>query len=349
MHQEMINHNASAIDPSSNDILAIIGNSYNEFVRNLESKYPEKGKFIARQIVNDQNRLYKTFNVYKKRGNTTKPRKVYSPVRILKKLQVSLAEFAERQFENHPSSHGFVKGRSTRTAAEAVKSTTNINEKEVTNLDIKGAFPAVSGKALRSLFRHKTTVKLNAWQVYILSKIACNNEDRLATGSPSSPTLFNWRLTAVDNEIEKAFKKRNWNFIRYADDISVIHYRTQKQEVIELMMRILRKFELKIERTKLKTFHKTLKRIVGLNVQNDEITIPRAIRRTTRAITHKLSDKGLITGNSWTVGQSFYNIKLIDRELAREKGSLEAQAAGFMSYVIHAQRLLIGISPGINN
>jgi hypothetical protein len=113
------------------------------------------------------------------------------------------------------------------------------------------------------------------------------------------------------------------------------------------MMRILRKFELKIERTKLKTFHKTLKRIVGLNVQNDEITIPRAIRRTTRAITHKLGN-GVITGNSWTVGQSFYNIKLINRKLAKEKGSLEAQAAGFMSYVIHAQRLIIGISPGIN-
>jgi hypothetical protein len=336
----IINPNALAKSPLP-DIITIIGNDYNGFVRNLEKNFPGKGQFIARLVTTNQDRLYKTFDVYKKRGNTKKARKVYSPVKILKRLQKSLAVFAENQFESHPSSHGFVRGRSTRTAAEQVNGTANINEKEVTNLDVKGAFPAVSGRALRSLFRHKTKTKLNAWQVYILSKIACNSEDRLATGAPSSPILFNWRLTAADHEIERAFKKKNWSFIRYADDISVIHYRTQKREAIELTMRILRKFDLSIERSKLKTYHKTLKKIVGLNVQLGEITIPRSIRRTTRAITHKLKGIGLISRNSYTVGQSYYNLRLIDRETAKQRGSTEAQAAGFMAYVIHVHRLII--------
>ncbi len=304
----IINPNALAKSPLP-DIITIIGNDYNGFVRNLERGFPGKGQYIARLITTNQDRLYKTFPVYKKRGNTKKARTVYSPVKILKTLQKSLALFAEKQFESHPNSHGFTNGKSTRTAAEQIKGTANINEKEITNLDIKGAFPAISGKVLRSLFRHKTKTKLNAWQVYILSKIACNSEDRLATGAPSSPVLFNWRLTAADFEIERAFKKKNWDFIRYADDISVIHYRTQKREAIELMTRILGKFDLRIERSKLKTFHKTLKTVVGLNVQFGEITIPRKIRRTIRGITHQLKDVGLISKNNYTVGQGFYNIK----------------------------------------
>jgi hypothetical protein len=336
----IINPNALAKSPLP-DIITIIGNNYNEFVRNLEKQFPDKGQYIARLITSNQNRLYKTFPVYKKRGNTKKARTVYSPVGILKKLQKRLATFAESQFESHPNSHGFTNGKSTRTAAEQIKGTAHINEKEVTNLDIKGAFPAISGRALRSLLRHKTKTQLNAWQVYILSKIACNSEDRLATGAPSSPILFNWRLTAADFEIERAFKKRNWDFIRYADDISVIHYRTQKREAIELMIKILRKFDLRIERSKLKTFHKTLKKVVGLNVQYGEITIPRRIRRTIRAMTHQLKDVGLLSRNSYTVGQGFYNLKRFIKGTTRKRGTIEAQTAGFMAYVIHVHRLLI--------
>jgi hypothetical protein len=91
----------------------------------------------------------------------------------------------------------------------------------------------------------------------------------------------------------------------------------------------------------LKTFHKTLKTVVGLNVQFGEITIPRKIRRTIRGITHQLKDVGLLSKNSYTVGQGFYNLKRLDKDAVKRKGSIEAQTAGFMAYVIHAHRLII--------
>jgi hypothetical protein len=323
-------------------ILAIIGNNYKEFAENLEREFPGKGKYIARQIANGkQDSLYRTFSVYKKRGNAKKARKIFSPVRILKQLQKLLGRFTEEQFTSHTNSHGFVAGRSTRTAAEQLKSFDHLNEKELTNIDVKGAFPAIKGRAVRSLLRHKTKTELNNWQIVILSKIACTSGDVLATGAPSSPVIFNWRLTAADFELEKAFKAKNWNFIRYADDISVIHYQTQKKEVISLVIKILRKFDLEIAREKLKTYRKCLKKIVGLNVQFDEISIPRAINRTTRAVTHQLRKIGLISKNKLTKGEAYFNLKRIDRKLARQRGTLEAAAAGYMAYIIHVHRLLI--------
>jgi RNA-directed DNA polymerase len=327
-------------DPLS--IITIVGKSYKEFCYNLELVFPGKGIYIARQLCgNRQDSLYRCFDAYKRRGNTKKARKIYSPVSILKELQKLLVTFAEDQFVSHPCSHGFVKGRSTRTAAEQLKATPNINEKEITNIDIKGAFPAVSGKKVRSLLRHKTNQKLTPWQVNVISKIACNSNDALATGSPCSPILFNWRLTTADYELEYAFKKHGWTFIRYADDISVIHSRTEKKLVIKTVITILNKFDLVIAREKLKTYHNNLKKIVGINLQFGELSIPRKIRRSMRALTHQLRNSGVISANQIHKGLALYNLKRIDRSLIKEKGTIEAAAAGFMAYVIHVERLLI--------
>jgi retron-type reverse transcriptase len=331
-------------DPDS--IITIVGKNYKELVYNLELVFPGKGIYIAKQLAgNRQDSLYRNFDVYKKRGNSKKPRKIFAPVNILKRLQKILVRFAEQQFENHPCSHGFVRDRSTRTAAEQIKAVDNINEKELTNIDIEGAFPAVTGKAIRNLLRQVTSRKLTPWQINIISKIACTSRDVLATGAPSSPILFNWRLTAVDFELERAFMNRNWQFVRYADDISVVHFRTQKKEVIELVMRILKRFDLKIARNKLKTFRGTLKRIVGINLQFNYLSIPRKIRRTARAVTHQLRDKGLVSGNSFHKGMARFNLKKLESKTNLAKGSLEAAAAGFMAYVIHIERLLIKAVP----
>jgi RNA-directed DNA polymerase len=279
--------------------------------------------------------------VYKKRGNTKKARKIFSPVGILKELQNLLTTFAENQFVSHPCSHGFVKERSTRTAAEQLKATPNISEKEITNIDVKGAFPAITGRVVRSLLRHKAKQRLTPWQVNVLSKIACNSSDALATGSPSSPVLFNWRLTSADYEMEYAFKKHGWTFIRYADDISVIHYRTQKKLAIQTVIGILNQFGLVIAREKLKTYHNDLKKIVGINLQSGELSIPRKIRRSMRALTHQLRTSGVISANRINKGLAYYNLQRIDRDLIRKKGTIEAAAAGFMAYIIHVERLLI--------
>ena len=336
MQVETQNH-ASNEDLTS--IVAVIGRDYNEFVKNMQVLFPATGKEIVKMLTGGkQDRLYHTFDVYKKRSRVRKARLVYSPRKELKHLQRQLDQFVREQFEDHKSSHGFVQGRSTRTAAETVRATANLNEKELTNLDIQGAFPAISGKAVRSLLRNKAKTDLNNWQINILAKIATNSSDRLATGAPSSPTIFNWRMTAADKEIEQLCERKGWKFIRYADDVSVIHYRTQKKEVVEKITGLLERFDLKIERSKLKTFRGTLKKITGITVQDGVLRISRQLRRLHRAIAHRLANhyEGIEVKNIYSESESYQSIKAIPEAAAFQAGSPEAQAKGFWAYNLHA-------------
>jgi hypothetical protein len=323
---------------SSIALIKLVGNNYNEFSRNLEKRFPGQGRRIARTLAShNQDKLYKVFSVYKKRGNTKKARFVYSPINELKVIQQLADRYTREQYKPHPNSHGFESGKSTRTAAEQLKHTPNINEKEVTNIDVSGAFPAISGRVVRSLLRHKSKIQLNNWQINIIAKIMTNSDDRLATGAPSSPAVFNWRMTSFDTELEKALPK-GWDFARYADDITIIHHRTQKAEAIKLVIKLLNQLGLKIERTKLKTFRGNLKKIVGLNLQFGEITIPREIRRTARALAFKMRIYGIKSKNQYTVEEAFEIITKLPYELRRTKQSIEAQLAGFLAYVIHASK-----------
>jgi hypothetical protein len=255
---------------------------------------------------------------------------------------MDLDRLVRLQYTANTHSHGFESGRSTRTAAEHIKTVPNLNEKEVTNIDIAGAFPAVTGRQIRSLLRHKTNTshQLSNWQINILAKIATTSDDRLATGSPCSPAFFNWRLTSLDAELEKATEARHWDFVRYADDISIVHHRTQKQAAVKLVIGILKKFDLSIAREKLKTFRGTMKAVLGLVVTPDSIEIPRKIRRTFRSVLKQLgTGEGHL--NKFPLGIAYKVIAAIDKELAFTKGTLEAQAMGYAAYVIHAKRPLI--------
>jgi hypothetical protein len=331
-------HPRNAFSESLTDIVSVVGSNYKEFVRNLTDLFPDKGAALARTLANGkQDGLYRKGTVYKKRAKIRKARIVYSPVKPLKRLQKMLDVFVRQQFTDHESSHGFVTGRSTRTAAEAVKAEKNLNEKEVTNIDVRGAFQSITGRVIRKMLRHDTKVSLNNWQINIITKLATTSNDRLATGAPSSPAIFNWRMTAADLELEKLNTPRNWRAVRYADDISVIHYRTQKQEVIRKVVNLLSAFGLAIERKKLKTFRTQTKIITGIVIRFGELGMPRKLRRIHRALAHKIGNyyTAVKTGNRYGAEELHRQIKSIPTDLTRQKGSIEAQLVGFAAYGLH--------------
>jgi hypothetical protein len=326
-----------ASDESLTNIVAVIGKDYNEFVRNITKLFPCKGAALVQKLVNGkQDQLYRTSTVYKKRCRIRKARLVYSPSKELKKLQRLLDTFIRGQYADHASSHGFVTGRSPRTAAEAVKAVENLNEKELTNLDISGAFPAITGRVIRKLLRHETKDSLNNWQINILSKIATTSNDRLATGAPSSPAIFNWRLTSADQELEKITTPRNWKAVRYADDISIVHYRTQKNEVVKTVINLLKNYGLRVERKKLKTFRKDTKIITGIVIRHGRLGAPRKTRRIHRAIAHQMSQHypAIESKNRYEATELYRQIWATPTTEARTKGSQEAQLCGFAAYEI---------------
>jgi hypothetical protein len=326
-----------ALDPDPEYIVTLVGESYNKFVQNLENKFPGYGRETARLLANKRDSLYNEFEVPKK--NSDKMRKIKSPHDVLKHLQKQLALFVAAQFQNHPSSHGFVRGKSPRTAAEAIQKSGNLAEKEVTNVDIKGAFPSITGRVIRKMLRHDTKTSLSPWQINILSKIATGENDRLSTGSPASPVIFNWRLTSFDNELEKASTKRNWSIVRYADDLSVAHYRNEKGKVVELLKRMLDPLGLEIEKSKLKTYRREYKVVLGLIVTRTSIFTLRKVRRSLRGLANRF--KGIYVEevkNRYTHEEAGKIRAKIPYEAARRKKSAEASLGGHCAYLIGIDR-----------
>jgi hypothetical protein len=320
------------------DILTLSGESYNECLQNFETVFPGIGRQFVQLLYGNRDRLYHSFKI-PKRGSDDM-RTIYAPNHLLKACQRGLAKVIDSQYEHHDISHGFVEGRSPRTAAEVVKKIPHLVSKCSTNIDVKGAFPAITGKMIRSLLRHSTNLNLSPWKVKFLSHIATKGDDRLATGSPASPTIFNWRLTKFDSELETATKKRGWKVIRYADDITVIHEIGQKQDAIELVVRMLKPLGLQIERRKLKSYRAGYTFILGLVVTSHSIRSRRVTRRTMRGLAH---------GYAHIIGKAknFYNHSdagiirsLLPDSWTALKGSLTAKLSGHCAYLIGVDRPL---------
>jgi hypothetical protein len=333
------NKNVIAVEMSPTEMLALVSTSYKRFEQNCEEKWGNTGKEFVRLLVNKRDALYTTFEVPKK--NSQKTRLITAPSEILKTVQTGLAAFVGEQYNPHQNSHGFEPGKSTRTAAETMNAVPNKWERQVTNIDIKGAFPAIEGRAIRSLLRHDSKIVLTPWQVNILAKIATGENDRLSTGSPSSPAIFNWRLTKFDNELEKAMAKRNWYWVRYADDVTVSHYQTQKAEVVQLLIRMLKPLGLEIERKKLKTFKAGYAIILGLIVHNDDrIRISRHARRKMRGLAHRFTHLLGKARNSYTHKQAGKMRRKLPEQWAVLKGSVTATLCGYAAYLIGIDRPL---------
>jgi hypothetical protein len=329
--------NKIAVELDPVQIVALIGKCYNEFVQNAETLFPGEGREFVRLLVNKRDRLYHDFEISKR--NTDKKRLITAPCEILKCLQKGLSKLVAEQFENHDISHGFVKGRSTRTAAEALKKVGNIIEKETTNIDVQGAFPAISGRVIRKMLRHDSKIEFTNWQIVILSKIATRENDKLSTGAPSSPVIFNWRLTSFDKEISAAAKKRGWSIVRYADDISVVHYRTQKREAIELVKRMLEPLGLEIERRKLKTYKSGYIAALGLVITDNNIRIRRSARRKMRGLANRFRGKCLEAAqNIYTHRDAGEIRRRLPEKFAGMKHSVTATLAGYCAYLIGIDR-----------
>ncbi len=325
---------ASELTPDH--ILSLLGESYNECAWNFEREFPGIGRTFVQLLVNKRDRLYHSFKIPKR--NTDEKRTISAPNHLLKAIQRGLAKMVEGQFENHEISHGFVKGRSPRTAAEVIKRIPHLISKCSTNIDIKGAFPSITGKAIRSLLRHDANLGLSNWKINILSKLATRENDRLSTGSPASPVIFNWRLSKFDGEIKAATNKRGWRVIRYADDITIVHEIGEKREAIELVVRMLRPLGLQIERRKLKSYKSGYTFILGLIVTPQTIRARRVTRRTMRGLAHSYAHLLGKAKNVYSHSDAGIIRSLLPDCFKAMRGSLTAKLAGHAAYLIGVDR-----------
>jgi hypothetical protein len=268
--------------PNPESILTHVGTNFKDF-----AKYCGSGR-AAREILRERD--YHTFNIAKK--NTTETREIEAPNSTLKMLQRQMLNLLETLPIND-AAHGFVKGRSNKTAADYIAKRMGIAKATFLGTDLRKAFPTVSRARIRELLKTNFPT-LTKWQLHVMARICCRG-GKLATGSPCSPIILNLCAQAMDEEIISWTKRNGGKFIRYADDCVLVIYSHTKHR-IRAAKKFLRRTITKhgfiphpeknyTTRIGIDANHGE---IVGLRVANNEVKTFRKFRRKVRALRHQL-------------------------------------------------------------
>lgn len=119
-------------------------------------------------------------------------------------------------YQPSPTAHGFIRGRSIKTNAEAHIADGH-RPQFALNADLKDAFPSVNAPSVIRIFEELT----GAREMAMLLAFLTTWEDVLPQGAPTSPALLNLALQDFDSELVELAKRIHATATRYVDDITV--------------------------------------------------------------------------------------------------------------------------------
>lgn len=148
-----------------------------------------------------------------KRG-VTKSRTIRAPSDELKAIQKLIVKRVFAEYEVHPSAHGGVKKRSTRTNAQL-----HVGQKCVVNLDARRFYPSVSHHRVYSLLVRGLGIGRDA--ASLITRLV-TYDGQLIQGAPTSSVIANLLLRRpVDEPVSQDAKSAGLNYSRYLDDITL--------------------------------------------------------------------------------------------------------------------------------
>ncbi len=202
---------------SKEDFLKIT--NHNELAVFFGLSYSALAKLIYKT---DDAYKYHQFEIPKKNGGH---RKIASPAKKLKKVQVKLKDIFYEIYPTKPSAHGFAKNKSIVTNAEK-----HLDKKYIFNIDLADFFGSIHFGRVRNLFK-SSPFNFNNSVSTILAQICCF-KNSLPQGAPTSPILSNMIAWKMDSQLQNLAKITNGTYTRYADDIS-FSYTSNKRRLPE--------------------------------------------------------------------------------------------------------------------
>lgn len=191
---------------------------------------------------------YKHFQIPKK-SNPKKKRKIDAPDDELKAIQREYKLYIEKGLAvlPHKAAHAYVEGCSTVTAMKVHQAN---NSKWFLQLDLKNFFNSITkewlDKMLQMVFPLNHLKELEEDLYNSILKSALLN-GVLPQGSVLSPTLTNICMVPIDYRITEAlkdYKRHNFIYTRYADDMTIsCKEKFNPEEIIEIIESIFRGFE----------------------------------------------------------------------------------------------------------
>ncbi len=124
----------------------------------------------------------------------------------------------------------------------------------------------------------------------------CMLEKMLPQGAPSSPVLSNLVLKRLDARMAGLAKKYQATYSRYADDLCFSSNNPDLNHIIPAIDEIIRDTGYKLNHSKTRVIRRAKRQIITGCVVNQELNVPRELRRNLRAQIHNLKQNLISTG-----------------------------------------------------
>lgn len=242
--------------------------------------------------------VYHEFEVPKRDG---RKRTISAPDPELMKAQRLILRRVLGRLKAHPAAHGFERGKSIVTNAQA-----HAGKAVVARMDVRDFFPSTRQERVETFFRK---IGWDSRAAALLTRL-CAWKGGLPQGAPTSPRLSNLINYKLDARLDALAKVCGAAYTRYADDITFscaaeAKYRAQNPktgEVIEIKGRprvgwlLVKTAEILLEdgygvhkRRKMSVRRRHQRQIVTGLVVNERPRLPREVRRRLRAMEHQLA------------------------------------------------------------
>jgi retron-type reverse transcriptase len=224
------------------------------------------------------NHAYKQHLLPKKSGGS---RVISAPDAGLKRVQRAVLERLLAPLGLHDAAHGFAPGRNIVGNARV-----HVGQSVVVNADVRSCFPSVRWPLVLAALRRDLSARLSPVALSFLCDL-CTSEGGLPVGAPTSPALLNRVLLKTDEILSAAAIARGVRYTRYADDLSFSGGDAAVQ-MLGIARRTLGQIGLELDPRKTNIFRRGRRQVVTGLVVNDQVSVPRRIRRRLRAAVHRV-------------------------------------------------------------
>lgn len=234
---------------------------------------------------------YITYQLPKKKSGI---RIINAPIGKLKRLQKKLNYHLQGVYSilKPDCSKGFIlhkKGDNLK-ANIVENALQHVQKKYVLNMDLKDFFSSITDQRIYTIFREAPfcfDTQIASALTYLVTTNEC-----LPQGAPSSPILSNFACLSLDEKITTFSNQNNWNYTRYADDLTFSSNEAFTSVQIDFIKQVLMQegFEPNEKKFRVRTSNK--KQLVTGLVVNEKVNINRKMLKKTRAILFDLRVNG---------------------------------------------------------
>ena len=222
-------------------------------------------------------------------------RTINAPHPAVKEAQRLLLDQLIQPLGAHEAACGFVPLRSIVDNAQP-----HVGQAVVVNAAISNCFPSVRWSLVLGALRRELGDRLSSTAISMLVDL-CTARGALPVGSPVSPALLNLALRHTDEVLQAAATRVGANYTRYADDLTFSGDR-RAVGLLRTAQRTLAQIGLKLDPKKTNIFRRGRRQMVTGLVVNDQVAVPRALRRQMRAAVHRV-EQGQSLEDGQTIDQ----------------------------------------------